>query len=76
MIEGGITSIGENTFYGYDSLEYITIFNSVTSISDYAFGNCNNLRTISCFVEIMMIMMILQCFRTNNVTFTDRKSVV
>ena len=35
-----VTSIGESAFYGYTSLEDITIPNSVTSIGDEAFEDC------------------------------------
>ena len=40
VIPEGVTSIGNNVFWGCSSLTSITIPNSVTSIGDYAFGSC------------------------------------
>ena len=42
-IPNSVTTIGEDTFWGCDSLKSVTIPNSVTTIEDYAFYKCNNL---------------------------------
>ena len=36
-------SIGDNAFEGYVSLKSINIPDSITSIGDYAFGECDSL---------------------------------
>ena len=43
IIEDGVTTIGEDAFYGCSYLESITIPESVTSIGYRAFGYCDNL---------------------------------
>ena len=45
-ISDGITSIGNHTFCGCDSLTELVIPDSVTTIGDYAFYPCENLTTI------------------------------
>ena len=44
---GGITSIGNNAFYGCSSLQSITIPSNVTSIGNNAFSNCSSLQSIT-----------------------------
>ena len=46
-----VTTIGDSTFSGCDSLTSIEIPNSVTSIGSYAFNDCNSL-TIYCEAEV------------------------
>ncbi|MBR5893429.1 MAG: leucine-rich repeat domain-containing protein [Bacteroidaceae bacterium] len=43
IIKFGITTIGDNAFYGYTSIASIEIPNSVTNIGYYAFMNCSSL---------------------------------
>ena len=45
-IPEGITSIGNNAFWGCSSLESIVIPESVTSIGDWAFCDCSSLTSI------------------------------
>ena len=47
VIENGVTSIGDATFYGCRSLTSIEIPNSVTSIGAYAFSVCSGLTSIN-----------------------------
>ncbi|MDO4608965.1 MAG: leucine-rich repeat domain-containing protein, partial [Clostridia bacterium] len=47
IIDGTITSIGANAFYGCQNLTEITIPDSVSEISDSAFYNCNNLNKVN-----------------------------
>ena len=47
VIEAGVTSIGDETFYNCTSLTSITIPDSVTSIGDHAFYNCTSLTSIT-----------------------------
>ena len=44
--KGDSYKIGEYAFCGWDSKEYLTIPNSVTSIGDNAFLDCSNLKSI------------------------------
>jgi len=46
VIPNSVVHIRENAFYKSNSLSSITIPNSVTSIGDYAFGDCINLKNI------------------------------
>ncbi len=45
IIGEGVTNIGENAFYGYDSLETVTFSNTVESIGRCAFMECSNLKS-------------------------------
>ena len=45
-IEDGVTSIGNNTFFGLQSLTDVTIPEGVTSIGDSAFSGCKSLTSI------------------------------
>lgn len=47
IIENGITSIGQNTFWCCTNLESVTISDSVTSISFYAFIRCAAISNIT-----------------------------
>ena len=47
IIENGVTSIGNNAFYGCKALTSLTIPNNVTSIGYNAFGNCTGLTSIT-----------------------------
>ena len=46
-----MTSIGIEAFYNCKGLTSITIPNSVTSIGDYAFADCNNIENVYCYAE-------------------------
>ena len=47
IIEDGVTSIGDNTFFGCSGLTSITIPDGVTSIGSYAFFGCSGLTSIT-----------------------------
>ena len=47
VIEGGVTSIGDNAFYNCKNLTSVTIGNSVTSIGEYAFYGCKLLTSVT-----------------------------
>ncbi|MDE7093848.1 MAG: leucine-rich repeat protein, partial [Oscillospiraceae bacterium] len=46
VIEDGVTSIGDEAFFGYSSLESVSIPDSLTSIGKYAFGYCTSLESV------------------------------
>ncbi len=47
IIENGVTSIGNTTFYGCSSLTSVTIGNNVTSIGNFAFSGCSSLTSVT-----------------------------
>ena len=47
LIEEGVTSIGNYTFYECSSLTSVTIPNSVTSIGEWAFCDCSGLTSVT-----------------------------
>lgn len=50
-ISENVTSIGNRAFYNCGSITALNIPSSVTSIGDLAFGNCQGLKEIWCYVE-------------------------
>ena len=47
VIEDGITAIGDGAFYGFTTVQNITMADSVTSIGAWAFRSCTDLRRIT-----------------------------
>ena len=47
VIPNGVTRIGENSFYGYTTLESVTLPDGITSIGKCAFANCSNITSIN-----------------------------
>ena len=46
VIPDTVKYIGEEAFYGYESLESVVIPDSVKKIGDYAFGGCESLKSV------------------------------
>jgi hypothetical protein len=55
LIEEGVTSIGNYTFYECSSLTSVTIPNSVTSIGERAFYGCNKIKALSLSENLALI---------------------
>ena len=47
VIPDGVTSVGDDAFYGCSGLTSVTIGNSVTSIGNWAFYNCSGLTSVT-----------------------------
>lgn len=50
-ISEGVEKIGWSVFGGCQSLTFVSIPSTVTSISNYTFSGCNSLKNIVCYVE-------------------------
>ena len=46
VIENGITTIGNETFYGYEALTSVTMPDSVTTLGSFSFSYCTNLTSV------------------------------
>ena len=51
VIPNDVTIINDYSFYGYSYLNSLTIGNSVSSIGNSAFANCENLADVFCYSE-------------------------
>ena len=47
IIDEGVTTIGNNAFYGLEILSKVVFPDTVTSIGDYAFNDCSSLKEIT-----------------------------
>ena len=69
LINDGVTSIGDNAFYGCKSLTSVTIGNSVTSIGNSAFSDCWRLDALQLPESVTSIgnSAFAGCFRFRNI---------
>lgn len=51
VIPEGVTAIGDNIFYGCNSLTSISLPGSITSLGSYSFYGCKGLTDIYCYAE-------------------------
>ena len=51
VIGNDVTAIGENAFYGRNTIKHLTIGGNVATIGDNAFAECNRFDDITCFAE-------------------------
>lgn len=73
FIEDGITSIKENAFYNYTSLENVIIPNGVSEISNRVFSNCSSLSNITIPNSVVSIgeYAFYNCVSLENITIPD-----
>lgn len=73
VIENGITTIGNETFYGCEDLTSVTIPDSVTSIGKYAFAYCSKLESITIPDSVISIdsMAFALCSGLKTITIPD-----
>lgn len=58
IINSGVTSVGNNAFYNYGSLESVTLSSTVTSIGERSFAETNNLKSINLPEGLTVIKML------------------